>query len=30
MKKNCKKNSQKGFRIEEVLKRKGDKLYDKW
>ena len=30
MKKNCKKTSQKEFRIEKVLKRKGDKLYVKW
>ena len=31
MKKNCKqKTSQKEFRIEKVLKIKGDKLYVKW
>ena len=30
MKKNKKKTSQKEFRIEKVLKRKGDKLYVKW
>ena len=30
MKKNCKKTSQKEFRIEKVLKRKVDKLYAKW
>ena len=30
MKKNCKKASQKEFRTEKVLKRKGDKLYVKW
>ena len=30
MKKNCKKTSQEKFRIEKVLKRKGDKLYVKW
>ena len=29
-KKNCKKTSQKEFRIEKVLKRKGDKLHVKW
>ena len=29
MKKNCKK-TQKEFRIEKVIKRKGDKLYIKW
>ena len=29
MKKNCKKTSQEKFRIEKVLKRKGDKLYVK-
>ena len=28
--KNCKKTYQKEFRIEKVLKRKGDKLYIKW
>ena len=30
MKKNWKKTSQEKFRIEKVLKRKGDKLYIKW
>ena len=30
MKKNCKKTSQEKIRVEKVLKRKGDKLYDKW
>ena len=30
MKKNCKKKNHKEFRIEKVLKRKGDKLYVKW
>ena len=30
MKKNCKKTNQKQFRIEKILKRKGDKLYVKW
>ena len=30
MKKNCKKASQKEFRIEKVYKRKCDKLYVKW
>ena len=30
MKKNCKKLVKKKFRIEKVLKRKGDKLYVKW
>ena len=30
MKKNCKKTSQEKFRIEKVLKRKGDKLHVKW
>ena len=29
MKKNCQKTSQEKFRIEKVLKRKGDKLYVK-
>ena len=29
-KKNCNKTNQKEFRIEEVTKRKGDKLYVKW
>ena len=30
MKKNCKKQNQKEFRIETILKRKGGKLYVKW
>ena len=30
MKKNCKKNDQQEFRIEKVIKKKGDKLYVKW
>ena len=30
MKKNCKKTSQEKFRIEKVIKRKGDKLHVKW
>ena len=30
MEKSCKKTSQERFRIEKVLKRKGDKLYVKW
>ena len=30
MKKNSKKTNQKQFRIEKILKRKGDKLYVKW
>ena len=30
MKKNCKRLINKKFRIEKVLKRKGDKLYAKW
>ena len=30
MKKNCKITSQEKFRIEQVIKRKGDKLYVKW
>ena len=30
MKKNCKKANQKEFRIEKMIKRKGDKLYVKW
>ena len=30
MKKNCKKQIKKRLRIEKVIKRKGDKLYDKW
>ena len=29
-KKNCTKKSQKEFRIEKVITRKGDKLYVKW
>ena len=29
-KKNCKKTNQKGFIVEKVIKRKGDKLYVKW
>ena len=29
-KKNCKKTNQKEFRVEKVIKRKGDKLYVKW
>ena len=29
-KKNCKKKNQKEFRIEKVIKRKGNKLYVKW
>ena len=29
-KKNCKKKNQKEFRVEKVIKRKGDKLYVKW
>ena len=29
-KKNCKKANQKEFRMEKVIKRKGDKLYVKW
>ena len=29
-KKNCKKTNQKEYRIEKVIKRKGDKLYVKW
>ena len=29
-KRNCKKTSQKEFRIEKVIKKKGDKLYVKW
>ena len=29
-KKNCKKGNQKEFRVENVIKRKGDKLYVKW
>ena len=28
--KNCKKKNQKEFRVEKVIKRKGDKLYVKW
>ena len=27
---NCKKTNQKEFRVEKVIKRKGDKLYVKW
>ena len=30
MKKNCKKTNQEEFRIEKVIKRKGDKIYVKW
>ena len=30
MKKNYKKTNQKGFRIEEFIKKKGNKLYVKW
>ena len=30
MKKNCKKANQKEFRIEKVIKKKGNKLYVKW
>ena len=30
MKKNCKRLIKKRFRIEKILKRKGDKLYVKW
>ena len=30
MKKNCKRQIKKEFRIEEVIKRKSDKLYVKW
>ena len=30
MKKNCKETNQKEFRIEKVIKSKGDKLYVKW
>ena len=30
MKKNCKKTSQKNFRKEKAIKRKGDTLYIKW
>ena len=30
MKKNCKKTNQKEFRIEKVIKKKGNKLYVKW
>ena len=29
-KKNCKKTNQKEFRVEKVIKRKGNKLYVKW
>ena len=30
MKNNCKKTNQEEFRIEKVIKRKGDKIYVKW
>ena len=30
MRKNCKKTNKKEFRIEKILKRKGDKLHVKW
>ena len=30
MKKNCKKENQKEFRVEKGIKRKDDKLYAKW
>ena len=30
IKKNCKRKMKKKFRIEKVIKRKGDKLYVKW
>ena len=30
MKKNCKRQINKKFRIEKVIKKKGDKLYVKW
>ena len=30
MKKNCKKQNQKEFKVEKVIKTKGDKLYVKW
>ena len=30
MKKNCKKTNQKEFRIEKIIKKKGNKLYVKW
>ena len=30
MSRNCKKTSQKEYRIKKVIKRKGDKLYIKW
>ena len=30
MKKNCKKTNKKEFRIEKVIKKKGNKLYVKW
>ena len=30
MKKNCKNTSQEKFRIEKIIKRKGDNLYLKW
>ena len=29
-KKNCKKTNQKEFRVQKIIKRKGDKLYVKW
>ena len=29
-KQNCQKTNQKEFRVEKVIKRKGDKLYVKW
>ena len=30
MKKNCKKTNKKQFRVEKVIKKKGNKLYVKW
>ena len=30
MKRNCKKTNQEEFRVEKVIKRKGDNLYVKW
>ena len=30
MKKNCKKNNQREFRIEKLIKKKNDKLYVEW
>ena len=30
MKKNCKRQTKKEFRIEKVIKKKGNKLYVKW